>query len=265
VTRAFEVLDALAAGTFSAPAHVMLREVRDGTGAQACRSADGLVVSCWPSRGIWIGGIEVKVDRRDWRNELKNPRKSASIQKFCSYWWIATPPGIVEPAELPETWGHIEVTGKVCKVLKAAPKLEASELTPTFVASVLRNASSEFDGKLRAEFVRGKEEAKESLKDLASPLVQNELTSLKLRLENANRESEALRTNVETFERETGLTLKYHWALDRTIAAIKTAVRLEAANLTGMANSLEMAVAALREASGTAPLAPKRKSKGAVT
>src|SRR3990172_4724202 len=136
---ASDVIAKLEAGIFKAPAHAILREVRNGTGyAGTTRTADALVVSLWPSRGVWFAGVEIKVSRGDWLRELKDPEKSTEIQRFCNYWWIATPPGVAKIEELPETWGLIEVNAK-CAVLKQAPKLEAEPLSPIFVAAILRN------------------------------------------------------------------------------------------------------------------------------
>src|ERR1700723_1265707 len=78
-------------GWFAPPAYGFLEQVADGTGARRFRWADGVAMSVWPSRGYDIHGIEVKVSRYDWLNELKQPGKSAAVQQYCNRWWIATP------------------------------------------------------------------------------------------------------------------------------------------------------------------------------
>jgi hypothetical protein len=143
-------------GPFALPQHVMLRGVRNKTGMSggAERYADGLAVSVFPSRGIWFAGIEVKVSRSDWLRELKDAAKSEAIQRFCAYWWIATPPGIVKVEELPQTWGLIEVgEGGKCKRVKAAPELQPEPPSVSFVASVMRS----LDANQAAAFNRGRE------------------------------------------------------------------------------------------------------------
>lgn len=142
--KAHEVLDALAlASAFrsagkGAP-HVMLREVSNGTGWRNHRYADALLLSVWPSRGIWMAGVEVKVDRGDWLRELNDPRKSSEHQKHCKYWWLATTKDVVQPEEVPETWGWVEVSGKrKTRVRKKAPQLEPEPLDLPFVAAILR-------------------------------------------------------------------------------------------------------------------------------
>ncbi len=140
-TTSYDVLQALR-GLWSAPEYATLYEVRDGTGAHAGRSADAVVMSCWPSRGLYAMGVEVKVSRGDWKRELKDVTKSASVQRFCRHWWIAAPAGLIPSHELPATWGLVEVTGERAKVVVPAPVLEAEPPTMAFVASVMRNSAS---------------------------------------------------------------------------------------------------------------------------
>lgn len=140
------VIDALVKKQFTAPAHSVLREVRNGTGySRQDRSADALVVSLWPSRGIWFAGVEVKVDRGDWLRELKDPAKSAEIQKWCGYWWVAAPEGVVKEGEMPETWGWLELASGQVVVRKHAQKLDAEALSPAFVAAILRRQADAAD------------------------------------------------------------------------------------------------------------------------
>lgn len=135
------VLDALRRGPLREPAHAWLYEVRNGTGAIAHeRYADALVLSVWPSRGLWLAGVEVKVSRSDWLRELDAPQKSAAIQQYTDYWWVAAPEGVVQAGEIPAAWGAYEVTtgGKVA-LLKPAPRLDAEPPSKEFLCSVLRN------------------------------------------------------------------------------------------------------------------------------
>jgi len=116
------VLDALRKGPFPAEAFAWLYEVSNATGWGGKRYADALVFSCWPSRGIHLTGIEVKVDRYDWVRELKNPEKAQEIQKWCSFFYLAVTPGIVNLDEVPKTWGLYVVEGKTAKLGKKAPE-----------------------------------------------------------------------------------------------------------------------------------------------
>lgn len=144
---ASDVISALRNGPYPSPAYAMIEQLRNRTGASYGsreRYADALVVSCWPSRGIWFGGIEVKVSRSDWKRELEDPEKSEPIQQYCDYWWVAAPVGVIEASEVPQSWGLLEVerkNGHRVLTMKEAPKLQRAELTPEFVASILRNAA----------------------------------------------------------------------------------------------------------------------------
>lgn len=201
--------------TFPEPAHAWLEQLRDRTGyagSRPNRYADALIVSCWPSRGIWFGGIEVKVSRQDWKRELEDPEKSAPIQSFCDYWWIAAPAGIVELAEVPETWGLLAIEGKRVKRLKEAPKLARTELTPSFVASILRNAA-ESQGRARLSgYDEGYRQATERvdmsrIQELEGKLseAEKQTARAKQQLERKESEIQTLRASVSRFEMAAGL------------------------------------------------------------
>lgn len=236
---ASRVLDVLGEKHFKSGAYEMLREVRNATGYRdEMRSADALVISCWPSRGVWFGGVEVKVSRSDWTRELDDPAKSHAIQRWCSYWWIATPAGIVKPGELPEKWGHIEVTESTARVVAIAPRLEAEPPSATFVASVFRNrADAERDRLSQARFA-GFEDARTRFAG------GEDLARVKAQLEVAQHSAQAgekalteLRQTVHAFEQSTGVMLD-SWKTDAAdeFNRLRAAVRaLEKCDLSTMA------------------------------
>lgn len=122
--------------------YAFLCEVRNQTGfGRRVRSADALAISLWPSRGIYAIGFEVKVTRGDWLKELADPSKADEFFRFCQHWFIAAPVGLIGVAELPPTWGLLEVdgTGKV-KCVKAAPQQLAQHPTWELFASLARQA-----------------------------------------------------------------------------------------------------------------------------
>lgn len=203
-----QVLDVLGEKHFKGNAYEMLREVRNATGYGGERSADALVVSVWPSRGVWFGGVEVKVARNDWLRELAEPAKSHAVQKFCSYWWIATPPDIVRAGELPETWGHIEVTEKSAKVLVQAPKLAAEPPSATFVASVLRNQAANVTRIESAAHQRGYELASKRFEGAEDAVhLKAQLEQSEARGRRVQQDRDAFFEQIATFERETGVSL----------------------------------------------------------
>lgn len=136
--------------------YALMWEVGDTTGSNVRRHADAVVMNLWPSRGLDIEGIEIKVSRSDWRRELAIPEKSEPIQRFCNKWWVVAPSGIVQLHELPSLWGLMEVNPNgAMRVIKAAPVLDPVPVTKGFVAAMLRR-SSEMDEALVDSLVNRK-------------------------------------------------------------------------------------------------------------
>ena len=221
---------------FLSPAHACLEEVRSTTGMDPGRFCDLLVVSLYPSRGVWFGGVEVKTARSDWVRELKDPTKAESIATYCDYWWVATPPGLITREELPVNWGWISVDpkrAKPCKVEKVAPKLPSSPPTVGFVASVLRN----YEQTIAMAFERGREarrveetETGRQLRSREDALCAKELALIQLERDASNFKS--LSNAVREFESMTGLSVMH-----RNPNALKDIkARLDAAGAIGRCN-----------------------------
>ena len=135
--EAFERL----AKRYPSPAYILLPQVRNGVGfKRKARTADAVAVSVWPSRGLTLTGIEIKVTRSDWLRELAKPTKAEALQTYCHYWYVAAPPGVVELGELPETWGLIQLASRN-RELKKAPKTKPAPPDILLLASILRKAS----------------------------------------------------------------------------------------------------------------------------
>lgn len=141
---AIDVMDLLRA-RFGGDGAICMAEVGSGTGAGAGRWADMVAMETWPSRGLVIHGVEVKVSKYDWLREKATPEKAEAVHRYCDFWWLAVAPGVVaDVAEVPAGWGVLEaqddLTGKrVLKVLRAAERQERSKDVPRiFVAAMLR-------------------------------------------------------------------------------------------------------------------------------
>lgn len=134
-----KVFDALR-HVFPSPAHVRIPSVRNGTGysRKRTRTADGLVFSTWPSRGLWMAGVEIKVSRSDWKRELADASKADEIQQYCNHWYVAAPAGVVPVNEVPQTWGLIEVKGASAEIVKAAPALTAKAPDLLLLCAIFR-------------------------------------------------------------------------------------------------------------------------------
>lgn len=140
--KANEVVAALRA-TYSPPEWAVFTEVTDGTGAHASRRADMIAMNLYPSKGLDLRCIEVKVSRSDLAAELRDPDKAETFAQFCDGFWLATPKGLVAPSDLPSPWGLIEVDGGGRARVAKKASVNPSPLPPSrmFMAGLLRAAS----------------------------------------------------------------------------------------------------------------------------
>ena len=127
---------------YCAPEWCLMHEVANGTGFTGKRYADCIAMDLFPSRGLAIHGLEIKVSRSDLSNELKNPDKADEIAQYCDLWYIVTPKGLTDGMELPLPWGVIELheTGLLREKKRAKP-LDAKPLTRSFIAALARRIS----------------------------------------------------------------------------------------------------------------------------
>lgn len=136
------VLDLLAE-RHAAPEWAFLRHVANGTGGHKARTADGIAMNLWPSRGLELHGFEVKTYRSDWLRELSDPAKADEIASRCHRWWVvAGDDAVVAQADLfPQTWGLMVVREEALTVVREAPPLTPAPLTWEFLAGILRRAA----------------------------------------------------------------------------------------------------------------------------
>ena len=130
--------------------YALFDEVRNGAGFNADRSADVLVMALWPSDGLRLTGIEVKVSRSDYKRELERPEKAEAFASYCDYWYIAVEqnvlPRIMDADDLsmvPERWGILQVTkdGDTLRQLRAATlNPEPLPLDRSFIAAICKRA-----------------------------------------------------------------------------------------------------------------------------
>jgi hypothetical protein len=128
---------------FHSPEYILLPQVRNGVGfSSSVRTADALAMSVWPSRGLHLFGIEIKVHRNDWLREKADPKKADSVGKFCDFWVIAAgSESIVKDGELPSGWGLIVPGKKPGSLRMAVPPSRIEEVQPisrSFLAAILR-------------------------------------------------------------------------------------------------------------------------------
>lgn len=153
------VIDLLRA-RFGGSGAICMTEVGNATGAGVGRWADLVAMETWPSRGLVIHGVEVKVSKYDWLREKAAPEKAEAIHRYCDFWWLAVTPGVVaDLAEVPDGWGafeaRIDLAGKPeLAVLRPAVRQARAESVPrVFVAAMLRALTRAEDSRVD-KFVR---------------------------------------------------------------------------------------------------------------
>lgn len=203
----------------------MLPQVASETGAAARRVADAIVMQLWPSRGLTIECVEIKVARSDLLKEYQQPEKGDLIGRFCDKFWIATPPGIVKQSDFdddtfPKAWGCLEVsvhepgtlgldednrysrwlTPNVYKV-KVKKKAEENKdaLPPSrgFLASVMRNMQA---------FESPEAQVERKLSIVRHAAEQQAWAAAEKRIASAQAERDEFRRRIAQFENITGLT-----------------------------------------------------------
>lgn len=198
---------------YPAPAWAFMRQVRNQTGySRRVRTADAIAMSLFPSRGLELHGFEIKSDRGDWVRELKDPDKGEEISQFCDRWWVVIgDESIVQPGELPATWGLIVPNGKKLRVKAEAPKLEAKPISRLFLASLLRNASQR---------ISGEEEVAEKVYRACEELRQQMDERHKAALKHAKDKLDELQRTVWQFENRAGVSIT-GWRAEQNAAAIR--------------------------------------------
>lgn len=151
---------------YAQPNYGIVFEVAQATGFNARRHLDAMVMGLWPSRGLTLYGIEIKVNLYDWRKELAQPQKAEELARFCDYFYVAAPTGCVPHSEVPDKWGLLEVgeDGKITEA-KAAGKHDAQPVGREFLAAIFRASSREVDPESLDALVRKREREIEAQHD----------------------------------------------------------------------------------------------------
>lgn len=187
---------------FSDPEWAIMWEVGEGTGAGPSRYADAVMMSLWPSRGLELHGVEIKVTRSDWKREAADPKKAEAIGKYCDRWWVHTAPGVVDDlSDVPPAWGLREYDGKAWKTLREA-SLNPDPI-PTnrrFLAALLRRA----DGGMRADAINAARNAVQAERDAIRQAVEKQVAQ---EIERRTGRHEALAGQVKAFEEASGLLI----------------------------------------------------------
>jgi len=213
---------------FPSKEYALLPQVRNCTGfGSTIRTADALAVSLWPSRGIHISGIEIKVSRGDWNRERAMPEKAEELAQYCDFWWIVAPKGVVPVIDVPATWGLLEFDGQKWRAVKAAKQIKPKPLSREFLAAVLRKVAevsvpiSEIEATVEAKVKAIRETISDSAKWVREDL-------------------DALNNRIKVFEQASGVRLSERW----TLGDVGDAVRQV---MTGEHTRVEKRLKLLRE------------------
>ncbi|MEZ5846517.1 MAG: MmcB family DNA repair protein [Geminicoccaceae bacterium] len=124
---------------FAPPEWELAFEVRNAAGFQGNRSADAIAMNTWPSRGLTLNAIEIKVSKSDLKRELKAPDKAEGVAQFCDFFWLAVPKGLAEGEMIPDAWGILEIDQGRARIKRQATKTPSSEPPRGFWAMFLRS------------------------------------------------------------------------------------------------------------------------------
>lgn len=193
------------------PEWAIMWEVGEGTGARSGRFADAVMMSLWPSRGLELHGVEIKISRADWKREAADPAKAEAVAKFCDRWWIHTSPGVVDDlSDLPPAWGLREFDGRAWRTIREAEKTPADPITRTFLAAMLRRADGVMKGLM--------DEALRDARDAVYAEAEQNRKRFAASVEDAvKRRTESLQMgmkNINLFEAAFGEGQAYSWGCD---------------------------------------------------
>lgn len=224
-------------------AFAVLPEVGNSTGAGTKRHADAVVMSLWPSRGLWVAGVEIKVSRSDWLAELRNAEKAEEVAAYCDHWYVAVSRAdIIAEGEMPKLWGLIACDSGKAKVIKAAPELTPKALDRGFVAAMLRRA---------AEFTAPDAWVVDKLAGIHSRSREEAEARCGREAEMWKKKAEELSQSISEFENKTGMNIRGGYRSEHsyeTFRAVKRALEEGDADLDFRAERMEAAAKLMREA-----------------
>jgi hypothetical protein len=126
--------------------YAVLFEVRNGTAWRANRSVDAVVMGLWPSLGMELWGMEIKVTRYDWLREIENPAKASEVFEYFDRWFLVAPADIIKPDEIPLPWGWlVPESGRLRQARAAAKNTEPKTVNRHFLGALLRRVAKTDD------------------------------------------------------------------------------------------------------------------------
>lgn len=176
-------------------------EVANATGGNSRRYADAVAMNLWPSRGLALHGFEVKVSKSDWKNELNQPAKAEAVAKYCDFWWVVAPEGIVSPVDLPAPWGLMVPRNDCLCVVKPASQKDHTPVTRDFMAALFRRISD-----------ADRDEIEAAARVMAKEIDASREQQFEYRVKSRLTEYDRLQKKVDEFEKASGMDLS-HWSM----------------------------------------------------
>lgn len=202
--------------TFARPEWAVMFEVAPATGYSHSkqRYADAVMMSLWPSRGLDLHGVEIKVSRSDWKREAADPTKAERIAAYCDYWWVFVAPGVIHDlAEVPTPWGVREFDGKKLKTIREATRTEAQPIDRGFLASLLRRNDESGQRDISADVAKAVDEIR-----------AGDERRIKSEIEMRTRRADEIIAQEKAFAEASGLNLSqlaYHSNIKEVAAMLK--------------------------------------------
>lgn len=202
------------------PEYAIMWEVSNATGGASKRYADAVIMSLWPSRGLELHGVEIKISRADWKREAADPKKAEAIARYCDRWYVHTAPGVVDDlSDLPPAWGLREYDGKSWKTIREAAKNDPEPVTRPFLAALLRRA----DDMMRAMVNEATRNARETAHQEIEKLRESRSREIEESAKRRTAHLEKMAESFAMFEAAFGKGCLANWGVDH--AALGRAAR----------------------------------------
>jgi hypothetical protein len=137
--------------------YIVLEQVRNDAGFGADSTVDAVVVSTWPSHGLWRSAFELKVSRGDFLREVNRPGKNGWAKRMFHFFWFVAPRGIVSPEELPAGAGLMVPRGETLEVVRQAGQVAEPEMTDGLLAMLVRSVVDAGEGLRQAGYLARRE------------------------------------------------------------------------------------------------------------
>lgn len=142
---------------------------------------DAVIMELWPSRGLTLHAVEIKVSRSDFKREMKDGSKAEEIAQYCDFMSVAAPLGLLKPSDLPSAWGLIEMDkAEVLRITKEPRKTKARALDRNFMAAMLRAVGRPAQVEYDAAVARRIEEAHAKVNDRINEAMKQRLPDAEL-------------------------------------------------------------------------------------